>query len=291
MSCKSAFSQVCTRETVVSKTENAKASEAKTGFSCTTEEHESTKQRIESVTKRNHEEHMTGKGRNSVLHYNLVHKFIPMPQAIRFQMQRQQWTRKKLETIPAWDVRKVKSKKEVVKEAQKNNNKFHFTSLMDFWRTRSWSHKSRSYKGRVVLRGDIVKDDSGAYAAFTEQGSSASQITDWKFKNQNVRMYWYVYHNTNGPNRWQTLKILLFLLNETCTDTHSQDSCGKDSSHKTLMELAWEKVPNWECLLVHRKHHYSYRFMWMTSTWPERSRIYLLCGRNWFQHHFLITFT
>ena len=29
---------------------------------------------------------------------------------------------KKLETIPAWDVRKVKSKKEVIKEKQKNNN-------------------------------------------------------------------------------------------------------------------------------------------------------------------------
>ena len=36
--------------------------------------------------------------------------------------------------------------------------------------------KHQKYKGRVVLRGDIVKDDSGSYAAFTEQGSSASQI-------------------------------------------------------------------------------------------------------------------
>ena len=28
-----------------------------------------------------------------------------------------------------------------------------------------------------MLRGDIVKDDSGAYAVFTEQCSSASQMT------------------------------------------------------------------------------------------------------------------
>ena len=35
----------------------------------------------------------------------------------------------------------------------------------------------QKYKGRVVLRGDIVKDDSGSYAVFTEQGSSASQMT------------------------------------------------------------------------------------------------------------------
>ena len=28
-----------------------------------------------------------------------------------------------------------------------------------------------------MLLGDIVKDDSGSYAVFTEQGSSASQMT------------------------------------------------------------------------------------------------------------------
>ena len=36
--------------------------------------------------------------------------------------------------------------------------------------------KHQKYKGRVVLRGDIVKDDSGSYAVFTEQGSPASQV-------------------------------------------------------------------------------------------------------------------
>ena len=35
----------------------------------------------------------------------------------------------------------------------------------------------QKYKGRVVLRGDIVTDDSGSYAVFAEQGSSASQMT------------------------------------------------------------------------------------------------------------------
>ena len=37
--------------------------------------------------------------------------------------------------------------------------------------------KFQKDKGRVVLRGDIVKDDSGSYAVITEQGSSASQMT------------------------------------------------------------------------------------------------------------------
>ena len=35
------------------------------------------------MTKRIHDEHIAGKGQNSVLHYNLVHKFIPMPQAMK----------------------------------------------------------------------------------------------------------------------------------------------------------------------------------------------------------------
>ena len=37
--------------------------------------------------------------------------------------------------------------------------------------------KHQKYKGRVVLRGDLVKDNSGSYAVFTEQGCSASQVT------------------------------------------------------------------------------------------------------------------
>ena len=30
-----------------------------------------------------HEDHIAGKGANSLQHYNLVHKFIPMPQAMK----------------------------------------------------------------------------------------------------------------------------------------------------------------------------------------------------------------
>ena len=102
-------------------------------FSCIAEAHESTRQRIESVMKRIHEEHIAGKGENSLLHYNLVHKFIPMRHAMKIPDAKaavdKEW--EKVETLPAWQLEKVKSKKEVIKEAQKNNNKVHFASLMD----------------------------------------------------------------------------------------------------------------------------------------------------------------
>ena len=37
--------------------------------------------------------------------------------------------------------------------------------------------KFQKYTGRVALRGDTVKDDSGSHDVFSEQGSSASQLT------------------------------------------------------------------------------------------------------------------
>ena len=58
-------------------------------------------------------------------------------------------------------------------------HKFIFASLMDICHLKNaeLEAKHQKYKGRVVLRGDIVKDNSGSYAVFTEQGSSASQMT------------------------------------------------------------------------------------------------------------------
>ena len=37
--------------------------------------------------------------------------------------------------------------------------------------------KHQKFKGSSCARGDIVKDNSGSYTVFTEQGSSASQMT------------------------------------------------------------------------------------------------------------------
>ena len=81
----------------------------------------------------NHEDHIAGKGENSLQHYNLVHKFIPMPQAMKIPAAKaavdKEW--EKLEKIPAWDLTKVKSKKQVIDEARTSGATVHFASLMD----------------------------------------------------------------------------------------------------------------------------------------------------------------
>ena len=64
-------------------------------------------------------------------------------------------------------------------EPRKEGKTVHFASLLDICHLKNseLEPKVQKYKGRVVLRGDIVKDDSVSYAVFTEQGSSASQMT------------------------------------------------------------------------------------------------------------------
>ena len=51
-----------------------------------------------------HEDHIAGKGENSLQHYNLAHKFIPMPQAMKIPAAKaavdKEWG--KLEKNPAW---------------------------------------------------------------------------------------------------------------------------------------------------------------------------------------------
>ena len=55
----------------------------KTMYPCIVETQESTRKRLESTLPRNHDDHIAEKGFNSLIHNNLVHKFIPMLQAMK----------------------------------------------------------------------------------------------------------------------------------------------------------------------------------------------------------------
>ena len=54
----------------------------------------------------------------------------------------------------------------MIDEARTKGSKVHFASLLDICHLKSaeLETKHQKCKGRVVLRGDIVKDDSGSYA-------------------------------------------------------------------------------------------------------------------------------
>ena len=148
---------------------------------CIVEADESTRIRLEGAPFKYHEDHIAAKGMNSLSHYNLVRKFIPMLQAFKIPKAKEavEQGSGKLETIPAWQLTKVRNKNEVIAEARNEGRTVHFASSMDLCHliNSELEPQFQKYKGRVVLRGDVVKENSGSYAVFTEQGSSASQMT------------------------------------------------------------------------------------------------------------------
>ena len=72
---------------------------------------ESTRMRMEESLPKYHEDQIARRADNSLQHYNLAHKFIPMPQGMKIPAAKvavdKEW--EKLEKIPAWDLTKVRS--------------------------------------------------------------------------------------------------------------------------------------------------------------------------------------
>ena len=241
-------------------------------YACIVDVDESMRITLESVPHRNHEDHISAKGINSLGHHNLVHKFIPMPQALKTTSCEGCTGKRKgkigKDTGMAAD-ESQKQEKEVIDEARNEGRIVHFASLMDICHLLNSELELlyQKYKGRVLFRGDIEKDDSGSYAVFTEQGSSASHLTaakimdryqdywdaqdkqqtqypltprsKWKmhqryekFQSQNVQIFAYVYQSTNGPNHGPIWKTWLFLHEQKSTVTFWQDYYVKGNSRK-----------------------------------------------------------
>ena len=55
----------------------------KTKLACILEAGEFTRMRMGNSMPHYHHDHIAGKGEKSLQHYNLVHKFIPMPHAMK----------------------------------------------------------------------------------------------------------------------------------------------------------------------------------------------------------------
>ena len=89
---------------------------------------ESTRPRLEGAGHKPHQDHITAKGMNSMTHYSLAHKFIPMPQAMKIPNAKaavaKEWER--LEKILAWQLTEVRNKNEVIDEARNKGRKSSF---------------------------------------------------------------------------------------------------------------------------------------------------------------------
>ena len=120
-------------KTMKKKCGSGGSNKIKIKLACILEADESTRMRMGNSMPHYHQDHIAGKGQNSLQLYNLVHKFIPMPQAMKIPAAKaaadKEW--EKLEKISAWNLAKVRSKKEVIDEARMSGATIHFASLMD----------------------------------------------------------------------------------------------------------------------------------------------------------------
>ena len=161
---------------------------------------------------------------------------------------------------------KVRNKSDVNDEARKEGRKVHFASLMDLchFKNAELETKHQKDKGRVVLRGDIVKDDSGSYAVFTEQGSSAFQMTAAKVMDIISRL------PGCAGQAADAISACTPGTNGRCSQIIENSQIGVSRyfgfvyhdkiaqimvqyGEKILLKHGWEKIPNWECLFVHRE--------------------------------------
>ena len=195
-----------------------------------------------------------------------------------------------------------KNKNEVIAEARNGGRKVHLASLVDLCHLKNskLEPQYQKYKGRVVLRADIVKDDSGSYAVFAEQGSSASQMTAARvmditsrlpgcagqaadavsaysqikmedapslFKNSKVRMSRYLDTSTEA----QMAKIIVqygrpsrSFQSGICTVIVWQDFHGKGNLRKFYWNTIGKKFQIGSACSLTKKKDYSYLCMWTT---------------------------
>ena len=167
----------------------------------------------------------------------------------------------------------------------------YFASLMDLCHLENAELEpqfQKSTKGGVVLRGDTVKDVSGSYAVFTEQGSSASQMTAAKVMDIISRLpgsqdkqpmqyqpaprpkmedapkllkipksecpdIWIRLPRHNWPKSWSCMEDPVFLLERNLYGHPLAGLSWERQFEKVLLQYCCEKVAYWECLFVKRE--------------------------------------
>ena len=159
-----------------------------------------------------------------------------------------------------------------------------------------------------------MKDDSGSCAVFTEQGSSASQITAVKLKDVRSRLpgcagqtaysicaytqvrmedapplfkipmsecpdIWIRLPKHKWPESCPVWKIQSFLLNEICTVIVQQDYYGKGNLRKFFQNTDVKKFQIGNAYSLTWRKDYSYLCMWTIQNWLERNETLTRCGK------------
>ena len=134
--------------------------------------------------------------------------------------------------------------------------------------------KFQKDKGRAIQRGDEVKDESGSYAAFTGQGSSASHMTAAKVLDVISRFRDCADEASDAVSAYTQVKMVdrsrfIEITQSECPtirtrlprsrcpkswdNIHGQDYCVSDTSTNSYTKKTGRKYLDCDCLLMHRE--------------------------------------
>ena len=74
-----------------------------------------------------------------------------------------------------------------------------------------------------------------------------------KFQNRNVQTFGFVYHDTKFPKSWSSIEDPVVSLERNLYGHPLAGLLWERQFEKILLKHGWEKIPNWECLFVHRE--------------------------------------
>ena len=219
--------------------------------------------------------------------FAMVHKSIPMDKARRITKARAAVDAEffKLDGRGFVDWDSVREKYEVVEDARVTKKKVHLGSLMTLCHEKNAElflpEPDKEYKGRIVFRGDNIRDESGYLAVFSEQGTSASHLEAAKFMDAISRSYCdagemdgeesdalgaYTQCRLGGEETWTTIpkeywpkhwhgkytqpvvRLILNLYGHPLAGLYWELYCKG-----CLTKIGWEPVKGWECLYKHTK--------------------------------------
>ena len=234
------------------------------------------------------------RGYNSISHCNLVHKFVPTPQAMKISDAQaavdKEW--KKLEKrfqTGSWT--KIGAKRRSFWKLKATKRK---STLLLWWtsvitKKLSENPNTRKNNGRVVFRGDIVKDDSDPYAELhwtrfvcvsndsSENSGCYSKTTRLcrtygrpsvrlhptmngrmfpkllKFPKSQCPDVWIHFSLHKRPKSLSNIKDLVVLLERTLQGHPLAVLLWGQTVRGSSVGTWMGKVPNWECLCVDRK--------------------------------------
>ena len=205
---------------------------------------------------------------NSITHYSLVLKFIPMPQALKITDAKaaveKNWRKLRHGSCRKSETRKKRSRKQGTR-AQKFILRHWWLSVILKKFGRSWNLSIRNTKAGlysevilwkmilVRMQCSLNKDHQHGYhlqiarlrwrssrcsiSLYPSKNGRCSQIIE-NFQNRSVQIFGFVYHDTNGLNHGPVWKTQLFFSKGICTVILWQAYYGKGN----LSKFFWNTV-------------------------------------------------